>query len=167
MLSSISNEDTDIKHEYFSCENVTNVEKYPILLAEDNYDDIIITKRALKKGLIQNKLYTANNGEEALEFLYKRGKFVDAPRPFLILLDLNMPRVNGFDVLKIIKQDSELKNIPVIVLTTSNRDKDIQLAYKLGCNSYIVKPVDYGKFVEAMKIIQKYWILLCKTPSQY
>lgn len=141
--------------------------RYPILMAEDNPDDILITKRAWKKGLIKNRLYIVNNGEEALEFLYKQGEHVNAPTPSLMLLDLNMPRVDGFEVLKVIKQDPRLKRMPVIVLTTSDREKDIQLAYDLGCNSYIVKPVNYDNFLRAVIEIQRYWIILNEIPSKY
>ena len=140
--------------------------RYPILMAEDNPDDVLITRRAWKKGLIKIRLYIVNNGEEALEFLYKQGAHVNAPTPSLMLLDLKMPRVDGFEVLKVIKQDPRLKKMPVIVLTTSDRDKDIQLAYDLGCNSYIVKPVNYDNFLKAVVDIQRYWIILNEIPSK-
>ena len=140
--------------------------RYPILMAEDNPDDVLITKRAWKKGLIKNRLYIVNNGAEALEFLYKQGAHVNAPTPSLMLLDLKMPGVDGFEVLKTIKQDPQLKKMPVIVLTTSNREKDIQLAYDLGCNSYIVKPVNYDNFLKAVVDIQRYWIILNEIPSK-
>lgn len=143
-----------------------NPEKYPILMAEDNPDDVLITKRAWKKGLIRNRLYIVNNGVEALKFLYKQGEYVDTPAPSLLLLDLNMPIVDGFEVLKTIKQDHRLKRMPVIVLTTSNREKDIELAYDLGCNSYIVKPVNYDNFLKAIIDIQRYWIILNEIPSK-
>jgi CheY-like chemotaxis protein len=139
-------------------------DRCPILLVEDNPDDILITKRAWSKGLIKNKLYIVNNGEEALEFLYKQGEYSNAPTPGLMLLDLKMPRVDGFEVLKTVKQDAKLKRLPIIVLTTSNRDKDIQRAFNLGCNSYILKPVDYEKFLEAIETIQKYWMTICEIP---
>jgi CheY-like chemotaxis protein len=135
-------------------------------MAEDNPDDVLITRRAWKKGHIKNRLYIVNNGEEALEFLYKQGEYVNAPTPSLMLLDLNMPRVDGFEVLKVIKQDPRLKRIPVIVLTTSDREKDIQLAYDLGCNSYIVKPVNYDNFLKAVVEIQRYWIILNEIPPK-
>jgi hypothetical protein len=138
--------------------------RYPILMAEDNPDDVLITKRAWKKGNIKNKLYIVNNGEEALQFLYKQEAHVNAPTPSLMLLDLKMPRVDGFEVLKTIKQDPQLKKMPVIMLTTSNREKDIQLAYDLGCNSYIVKPVGYENFLKAIVDINRYWIILNEIP---
>jgi CheY-like chemotaxis protein len=136
----------------------------PILLAEDNPDDVLITKRAWSKGLIKNKLYVVNNGEEALKFLFKQGEYSNAPTPSLMLLDLKMPRVDGFEVLKTVKQDAKLKMLPIIVLTTSNREQDIQRAYELGCNSYIMKPVSYEKFIEAVNTIQRYWMTMCEIP---
>ena len=142
-----------------------NPEKYPILLAEDNLDDVLITKRAWQKGQIKNKLYVVNDGEEALEFLFRKGRYVDAPSPSLILLDLKMPRVDGFEVLEKIKTNHELKKIPIIVLTSSRRDLDIDRAYELGCNSYIVKPVDFHKFAESVKDIGLYWLVLNQPPA--
>jgi CheY-like chemotaxis protein len=136
----------------------------PILLVEDNQDDVLITKRAWNKGRIRNKLYVVNDGEEALEFLFKQGEYSNAPTPGLMLLDLKMPRVDGFEVLTKIKQDTKLKVLPIIVLTTSNRDQDIQRAYSLGCNSYILKPVSYEKFIEAVNTIKKYWMTMCEIP---
>jgi CheY-like chemotaxis protein len=144
--------------------NYNDSGRCPILLVEDNPDDILITKRAWSKGQIKNKLYIVNNGEEALEFLYKQGEYSNSPTPGLMLLDLKMPRVDGFEVLKTVKQDAKLKRLPIIVLTTSNRDKDIQRAFNLGCNSYILKPVDYQKFIEAVETIQKYWMTICEIP---
>jgi len=138
----------------------------PILLAEDNDDDVLITKRAWKKGQIKNKLYVVNNGEQALEFLYRKGEFANSPRPCLMLLDLKMPRVDGFEVLETIKGDSYLKKMPVIILTTSSRSKDVDRAYELGANSYIVKPVSYENFIQTVIAMQKYWLVVCEIPSQ-
>ncbi len=138
--------------------------KFPILLVEDNPDDIMITKRAFAKGRILNKLFVAENGEEAIEFLRKRGKYKDAPTPTLVLLDLKMPKMNGFDVLEQIKGDKELKSIPIVVLTSSERDKDIEKAYKLGCNSYIVKPVSFENFIKTVVEIKEYWLSISRVP---
>jgi len=135
-----------------------------ILMAEDNPDDVIITKRAWKKGQIQNPLHIVNNGEEAIEFLHKKGSYTDAPTPSLILLDLKMPRMDGFEVLSILKGDNQFRTIPIIVLTTSDRDIDIKRAYRLGCNSYICKPVNFEKFKKVLMEIQQYWLILCKIP---
>ena len=151
--------------EHTSSNNIFDPNRYPILMAEDNPDDILITERAWKKANIKNRLYIVNDGEETLDFLYKRGKFADAPSISLLLLDLKMPRMNGFEVLEAIKKDAGLKRIPVIVLTSSNRGLDVDRAYDLGCNSFIVKPVNYDSFLKAVIQIQKYWILLCEIPS--
>ena len=138
--------------------------EYPILLVEDNPDDVLITQRAFKKGMIKNKLYTVENGIEALKFLHKEKEYSDAPVPALILLDINMPLMDGFQVLEKIKNDDELQKIPVIMLTTSERDSDIERAYSLGCNSYIVKPVNFQKFLEVVVNAQEYWLKISKIP---
>jgi CheY-like chemotaxis protein len=139
--------------------------EYPILLVEDNPDDIVITKRALAKGRIRNKLYVVHDGEEAIDFFKKRGKHKNAPKPTLVLLDLKMPRLDGFEVLKEVKSDENLKSIPIIVLTSSERDKDIDLAYKLGCNSYIIKPVNFDNFIKTIISIKYYWLTISKIPA--
>ena len=137
----------------------------PILLAEDNDDDVLITKRAWKKGQIKNKLYVVNDGEQALEFLNRKGEYANSPRPCLMLMDLKMPRVDGFEVLETIKGDSNLKKMPVIILTTSSRSKDVERAYELGANSYICKPVSYENFIQTVIDMQKYWLVVCEIPS--
>lgn len=134
-----------------------------ILLAEDNPDDIRITQRALSAAKLINQLWIARDGEEALDFLKCQGQYQDissAPRPGLVLLDINLPKVNGIEVLKEIKHDTELQNIPVVMLTASKRDEDIVRSYNFGCNSFIQKPVEFEKFVEAVKLIGLYWGLL-------
>ena len=136
----------------------------PVLLVEDNPDDVLITKHAWKKGKINADLYIVNNGEEALDFLNKRNEYKDAPSVSLMLLDLKMPRMNGFEVLEHIKQDQILKKLPIIVLTTSPRSSDVERAYELGCNSYIVKPVGFDNFVNAVTQIENYWIELAVSP---
>jgi two-component system response regulator len=138
--------------------------EYPILLVEDNLDDILITKRAMAKGKISNKLFVVHDGEEALEFFKKQGKYKDAPTPTLVLLDLKMPKLDGFGVLKAVKSDETLKSIPIIVLTSSERDKDVDLAYKLGANNYIMKPVSFDNFIETILSIKYYWLTISKIP---
>ena len=142
-----------------------NGDVLPILLVEDNPDDVLITKRAWKKGQIKNELCVVNDGEEALRFLHKKGDYSDAQTPCLILLDLKMPKSDGFEVLENIKNDEEMKRIPVIVLTSSDRPADIERAYALGCNSYIVKPVNFDKFIKALLEIENYWLVICKIPA--
>ena len=122
----------------------------PILLVEDNPDDVLITKRAWKKGHIKNEPLVVNDGEESLRFLRKEDNYMDALTPCLILLDLKMPKMDGFDVLDTIKDEDSLKSTPVIVLTSSERIQDVDKSYKLGCNSYIVKPVSYENFIKAI-----------------
>jgi len=138
--------------------------EYPILLVEDNQDDIVITRRAMTKGRIRNKLYIVHDGEEAIEFFRKKGRHKDAPTPALVLLDLKMPKLDGFEVLREIKRDDELKTIPVIVLTSSGSDADIERAYKLGCNNYIVKPVSFENFIKTVVEIKQYWLIISRIP---
>ncbi len=137
-----------------------------ILLVEDNEGDIILTKKAFEKGKIMNRLHVVKNGLDALDFLYKRNGFEDAPRPDLILLDLNMPKMNGQQVLEDIKQNDDLKMIPVIILTTSNADEDILKSYKLQASSYIRKPVDFKQFGQVIQTLQDYWFTIVKFPAK-
>ncbi|TET27061.1 MAG: response regulator [Candidatus Bathyarchaeum sp.] len=140
----------------------------PILLVEDNPDDIMLTKRAFTKCQIQNKLYVTHDGEEAIQFLRKKGKYKDAPTPGIVLLDLKMPKLDGFEVLENIKSDDKLKTIPIVVLTVSARDKDIERSYKLGCNTFITKPASFKDFIETMMQIKRYWLIISKIPlAQY
>jgi CheY-like chemotaxis protein len=133
----------------------------PILLVEDDENDILITKRAFDRYNLKNTLYVARDGEEALDFIYRRGDFEDEsiPTPGLILLDINMPRMNGIEVLRHLKKDPEKKRIPIVMLTTSRREQDKIESYNLGVNSYVVKPVDFNKFIEAVTTINLYWSL--------
>lgn len=137
-----------------------------ILLVEDNPGDVELTKKALMKGRIANKLRIVRDGQEAIDYMFHKGKYCDetmAPLPGLILLDINLPKVDGIEVLRQIKSSSSLKHIPVVILTTSSREKDIVNGYDLGVNSYIVKPVDFNKFLETVKNIELYW-LITNTP---
>lgn len=134
-----------------------------ILLVEDNPDDIMITKRALNLGPIRNTLYVVEDGEDALHFMKKEGVFVGMPTPSLVLLDLNMPKVDGFEVLMEIKRRENLRKIPIIVLTTS--DRDVDRAYELGCNSYIVKPNSFEELCNTLGKILQYWLRISITPG--
>jgi len=130
-----------------------------ILVVEDNDDDVLMIKRGFKKGKIGNKIHRVTNGVEALAYLnnnLKNGR--------LILLDLNMEIMNGFEFLSKSMEDSRIKNIPVVVLTSSTRDNDIQKAYDLGCNSYVEKPLDPKKFIEAILSIENFWIYFSMIP---
>lgn len=140
-----------------------------ILLVEDNPVDIEITRRAFEKSNIKYKLCVVRDGEEALDFLYHKGQYADgsqAPRPDLILLDINLPRIGGIDVLKTLKADPDLKRIPITMLTVSDKDEDIIRSFDLGVNSYITKPVDFNKFVEAMKAHHFYWTVITELPPR-
>lgn len=127
----------------------------PIMIVDDDEVDVMTIKRALKEIKVTNPLYIAGNGEEALEILRDSEK----DNPALILLDLNMPRMGGIEFLRVIKQDEELRKIPVVVLTTSSEDEDRVESFNLGVSGYMVKPVEYIRFVEVVKIIDLYWTL--------
>jgi len=138
-----------------------------ILLVEDNPYDAEMALRALKDSNLANKMAVVTDGKEALDFIFARGAYSGRKiesRPKVILLDLNLPKVDGLEVLKVIKSDPITKIIPVIVLTSSSEEKDIIESYRLGVNSYIVKPVDFDKFVEAIKGLGYYWLLLNQSP---
>ncbi|MCW5874454.1 MAG: response regulator [Anaerolineales bacterium] len=135
-----------------------------ILLVEDNPGDVRLTQEAFKDGMLRNNLHVAMDGEQAMDFLYRRGQFADAPRPDLILLDLNLPKMNGREVLAAIKQDADLKQIPVVVLTTSQDEADITESYRQFASSYIVKPVSMDKFLKVVSSFKQYWLSVVKLP---
>lgn len=139
-----------------------------ILMADDDDDDRRLTKEALLEGRLANDLRFVENGEELMDYLRHQGKYADkeTPRPGLILLDLNMPRKDGRTVLKEIKGDPELRQIPVVVLTTSHADEDIFKSYDLGVNSYIVKPVTFDALVDILQTIEKYWFEIVELPPE-
>jgi CheY-like chemotaxis protein len=138
-----------------------------ILMADDDADDCLLVSRAFKAGRLANELRFVENGEELMDYLRKRGKYAGletAPRPGLVLLDLNMPRKDGREALKEIKSDPDLREIPVVVLTTSKDEEDILKSYNLGANSYITKPVTFDGLVEAVKVMGKYWFGIVELP---
>ena len=135
-----------------------------ILMAEDNSTDVMLTKEALAHAKVLNTLHVVEDGIEALEFLHRRGKYAKMPRPDLILLDLNMPRKNGQEVLAEIKADDQLKHIPVVVLTTSKAEEDVLKAYGLFANCYVIKPVDFDVFAEVVRSIQQFWFSVVTLP---
>lgn len=137
-----------------------------ILLVEDNPADVRLTQEALKEGKVRNHLHVARDGIEAMEFLRRVGKYANAVRPDLILLDLNLPRKDGREVLADIKLDPDLKAIPVVVLTTSSAEQDIFKSYKLHANCYITKPVDLDQFVQVVKSIDDFWLTVVRLPSE-
>lgn len=133
-----------------------------ILLVEDNEGDIILTLDAFEESKIKTNISIVKNGNDALDFLFKKGKYFDALRPDLILLDINLPIFNGHDVLKKIKQEPALKTIPVIMLTTSSNQRDINMAYENHTNSYVTKPIDMNDFIKAVLKIEEFWLQLSK-----
>ena len=134
-----------------------------ILLVEDNPDDVFLTKRAFKKSNILNEMIVARDGVEALDYLFGTGAYADRDMsimPTLILLDLRLPKLDGIDVLRRIRADESTKLIPVVILTTSKEQKDLTKSYSLGANSYIRKPVDFDQFINAVRQLALYWVLL-------
>lgn len=133
-----------------------------ILLVEDNPGDVRLTKEALKDANVRNNLHVAMDGVEALAFLRKQGKHASVPRPDLILLDLNLPRKNGREVLEEIKQDFALQHIPVVILTTSQAEQDVLESYRLRANAYVTKPVDLEQFLRVVGSIEEFWLEIVK-----
>lgn len=143
----------------------TEAANIDILLVEDNPGDVRLTEEALKQGKVLNRLHVVYDGVEAMEFLHKKGRYKDAPRPDLILLDLNLPRKDGREVLKEIKLDESLKVIPVVILTTSKSEEDVAKAYALHANCFITKPVDLFRFFEVIKSVEEFWFTVVKLPK--
>jgi chemotaxis family two-component system response regulator Rcp1 len=137
-----------------------------ILLVEDNPGDVRLTKEALKEGKVANQINVVMDGIAAMDFLHREGKYENAPIPDMILLDLNLPKKNGREVLAEIKADSNLKHIPVVVLTTSQAEKDIIMTYNLHANCYITKPVDFDQFISVVKSIENFWFTVVKLPPK-
>jgi len=144
--------------------NTNNLNAIEILLVEDNPADVRLTIETLKEEKVYNKINVVTDGQEALDYLRKEGKYSKAMRPDLILLDLNLPRVDGREVLKEIKSDDNLKAIPVVILTTSRSEEDIMKSYNLHANCYITKPVDLMQFTKVAKSIQEFWMTIVKLP---
>jgi chemotaxis family two-component system response regulator Rcp1 len=136
-----------------------------ILLVEDNEGDIVLTVEALKMANITNKIIVVRDGEEALEYLHREGRYTNAEQPDIILLDINLPRIDGKEVLARIKSDDKLKIIPVVILTTSDSEKDVIESYNNHANCYITKPVDFNKFMQVVHMIKDFWITLVKLPT--
>jgi CheY-like chemotaxis protein len=132
-------------------------DKPRILLVEDNPGDIRLTQEAFKESALDIQMDVVTDGEMALDFLFKKGRFADSPKPDIVLLDLNLPKKNGIEVLKEVKAEQTLKKIPIIVLTTSDADHDISKAYSLHANCYILKPVDFDDFARVIKLIEAFW----------
>jgi CheY-like chemotaxis protein len=137
-----------------------------ILLAEDNANDVELTLTALRENKVLNEIVVVRDGAEALDYLYKRGDYKNrsGANPVLVLLDLKMPKVDGIEVLRQVKSDPQLKSIPVVVLTSSREEQDLVRTYDLGVNAYVVKPVDFHEFVEAVKLLGGFWAVVNEQP---
>ena len=138
-----------------------------ILLVEDNPNDVELTLRALKKHKLANKVHVVRDGEQALEYIFATGAYSDRninDRPKVVLLDLKLPKVDGLEVLREVKGNEQTKMIPVVVMTSSQEEQDVVESYRLGVNSYIVKPVDFEKFIKSVTDLGLYWLLLNKSP---
>jgi two-component system response regulator len=147
---------------------MSHSEAVDILLVEDNPRDAELTIRALKKHNLANLLFTVEDGAEALDFIFGRGKYAardGGQPPKVVLLDLKLPKVSGLEVLRVLKQDEKTRSIPVVVVTSSREDPDIKTAYGLGANSYVVKPVDFDAFFEAVSSLGLYWLLVNQPPK--
>jgi len=144
----------------------TSGQSIEILLVEDNPGDVRLTVEALRDSKVQNKLYVAKDGMEATAFLRREGKYADAPHPDLILLDLNLPKKNGPEVLADIKEDPALKHIPVVILTSSKAEEDIIKTYNLHANCYVTKPIDLEQFMLVVRSIRDFWLTIVKLPKE-
>jgi CheY-like chemotaxis protein len=148
-----------------SCPVSNRSEPIEILLVEDTPEDAEMTIEALREGRLRNRITHVEDGVEAMAFLRREGKYASAPRPDLILLDLHMPRMNGQEVLAEVKQDPELRRIPVVMMTTSKDEKDILAAYDQYVNCYVTKPLDMAQFIEAVRSVEQFWFSIVKLPA--
>ena len=137
------------------------------LLVEDNLGDVRLTQEALKGHKVQNNLHVVNDGEEAMAFLRNQGKYRDAPRPDIILLDLNLPKKDGREVLAEIKSEPSLKTIPVVIISSSEAEQDIIKSYNLNANCYVTKPVNFDQFIKVIQSINEFWLTVVKLPGSF
>ena len=145
---------------------MSNTKVVEILMVEDNVSDARLAEETLKDGKVHNNLYHVKDGVEAMQFLRRQGEYSDAPHPDLILLDLNLPRKDGREVLAEIKEDPELRVVPVVVLTTSEAERDLVRTYDLHANAYVVKPLDLNRFIEVVQAIEDFWFAIVKLPPK-
>ena len=138
-----------------------------ILLVEDNPGDVMLVEEALSDSKVRNRLHVVSDGEQAMEFVRRQGEHAGAPRPDLILLDLNLPKESGREVLREVKTHPDLKTIPVVVLTSSKSDDDVINSYELHANAYILKPVDFHQFMKVMRAIEDFWFVTVKLPTRH
>jgi CheY-like chemotaxis protein len=137
-----------------------------VLLVEDDPGDVLMTREAFEDNKVANNLYVVNDGVTAMEFLRKQGEHADAPTPDLVLLDLNLPRMDGREVLAALKDDPELRRIPVVVLTTSEAEEDVLRSYSLHANAYVTKPVDFHRFIEVVRQIDEFFVTVVRLPQR-
>jgi chemotaxis family two-component system response regulator Rcp1 len=149
----------------FEKTEIPDIKPVEILLVEDNPGDARLAKEALKECRIKNNLHLVEDGEMALDFLYRRGEYLSAPQPELVLLDLNLPKISGHQVLAEIKTDNTLKRIPVVVLSISRAEKDIEESYNLNANCYVTKPLDLNEFIKVFETIQNFWLKTVRLPN--
>ncbi|MFD0658068.1 response regulator [Thermocatellispora tengchongensis] len=135
-----------------------------VLLVEDDPGDVLLTQEAFEHNKVRNRLHVVNDGEDAMDFLRRQGEYADVPRPDLILLDLNLPRKDGLEVLAEVKADADLRAIPVVVLTTSEAEEDILRSYNLHANAYVSKPVDFTQFIRVVRQIDDFFVTVVKLP---
>jgi CheY-like chemotaxis protein len=147
-------------------ENENYIKPVKILLVEDNPGDVLLTQEALEECKMINMLFVAEDGEKAIQFLYKKDGYEEMPRPDLIILDLNLPKIHGTEVLKIIKSDTNLRAIPVVILTTSKAEEDVLKSYDLHANCYITKPLDMYRFIDVVKSIESFWMGIVYLPTK-
>jgi CheY-like chemotaxis protein len=143
-----------------------NLAVVDVLLVEDDPGDVVLIKEAFEYNKVHNALHVVSDGEEALEFLYRRGRYEAAPLHDLVLLDLNLPRKDGREVLEEVKADRDLRTIPVVVLTTSEAEEDIVRSYDLHANAYVTKPVDFDRFIEVVRLIDDFFVTVVKLPTR-
>jgi chemotaxis family two-component system response regulator Rcp1 len=146
--------------------NGTRGRAIEILLVEDNPGDVRLIQEALRDGKVWNNPHVVTDGEAALDFVYRRGPFTQAPRPDMVLLDLNLPKKDGREVLAVIKSDADLKRIPVVVLTTSKEEEDVHRAYNLAANCYVTKPVEFEEFMKVIRAIEDFWLTIVALPNE-
>ena len=143
-----------------------NLSVVDVLLVEDDPGDVVLIREAFEFNKVHNALHVASDGVEALDFLYRRNAHADAPRPDLVLLDLNLPRKDGREVLEEVKADPSLRTIPIVVLTTSEAEEDILRSYDLHANAYVTKPVDFDRFIEVVRLIDDFFVTVVKLPQR-
>ena len=143
----------------------TDARAIDVLLVEDDPGDVLMTREAFEDNKVANNLYVVSDGVMAMEFLRKQGEYAGAPTPDLVLLDLNLPRMDGREVLAALKEDAELRRIPVVVLTTSEAEEDVLRSYSLHANAYVTKPVDFARFIEVVRQIDEFFVTVVRLPK--